>query len=151
MASTYALPIAPTSHTHSYGRSSSQYTPESSSYSNNSMNGAAPAKDHSHRHTRSDMNGNGHLHGAVRSPYAEYNSPAQDHEHQHGHERSGSNDSTYTLKPFLNGRPKGRPRGESDLGRSPARKTLAAEKYGFSPVSPIQETPAHAPPSPVSS
>ncbi|KAI4714014.1 hypothetical protein J4E89_001464 [Alternaria sp. Ai002NY15] len=95
------------------------------------------------------MNGNGHLHGAVRSPYAEYNSPA--HEHEHGHERSGSNDSTYTLKPFSNGRPKGRARGESDLGRSPARKTPAVEKYGFSPVSPIQESPAHVPPPPVSS
>ncbi|CAN9241634.1 unnamed protein product [Alternaria alternata] len=88
------------------------------------MNASSPAKDHGHRHTRSDMNGNGQLHGAVRSPYAEYNSPAR--EHDHGHERSGSNDSTYTLKPFLNGRPKGRQRGESDLGRSPARKAPAA-------------------------
>ncbi|KAI4678451.1 uncharacterized protein J4E84_008706 [Alternaria hordeiaustralica] len=149
MASTYALPIAPTSHTHSHGRSSSQYTPDPSSYANGTVNASSPAKDHGHRHTRSDMNGNGHLHGAVRSPYAEYNSPA--HEHEHGHERSGSNDSTYTLKPFSNGRPKGRARGESDLGRSPARKTPAVEKYGFSPVSPIQESPAHVPPPPVSS
>jgi zinc transporter 5/7 len=149
MASTYALPAAPTSHTHSHGRSSSQYTPEPPSYSSNSMNGAPPAKHDGHRHTRSDMNGNGQLHGAVRSPYAEYNSSA--HEHEHGHERSGSNDSTFTLKPFMNGRPKGRQRGESDLSRSPARKAPAAGGYAFSPVSPIQESPAHVPPPSVSS
>jgi zinc transporter 5/7 len=151
MASTYALPIAPTSHTHSHGRSSSQYTPESSAYTNNSMDGASPAKDHGHRHTRSDMNANGQLHGAVRSPLAEYNSPVHEHEHGHVHERSGSNGSTYTLKPFWKGRPKGLQRGESDLGRSPARIAPAAGGYGFSPVSPIQESPAHAPPPPVSS
>lgn len=134
MASTYALPIAPTSHTHSHERSQSQY----SSYSNGSASNSSPMKDHGHRQHRSDMSGNGQLHGAVRSPYAEHNGHAQ--EHNHGHSHSNSNDSSWTLKPFANGRPKGRPRGESDLGRSPPRKHAAAAKYGFSPVSPIQES-----------
>jgi zinc transporter 5/7 len=141
MASTYALPITPTSHTHSHGRSRSQYTPEPAPYPSNFINGASPAKENGHRHYRSEMDGNGQLQGAGSSPYAEYNGRA--HGHDHGHERTASNDSTYTLKPFLSGRPKHRPRGESDLGRSPVAKTAVAEKYGFSPVSPIQETAPH--------
>ena len=146
MASTYVLPITPTSHTHSHGRSRSQHTPEPAPYSSNLMNGTSPVKENGHRHYRSEMNGNGQLYGAVRSPYAEYNGHA--HDHNHGHERTASSDSTYTLKPFLSVRPKHRPRGESDLGRSPTAKTVVAERYGFSPVSPIQETApsvVHAP------
>lgn len=128
MASTYALPIAPTAHTHSHGRSLSQYTPEPSGYSNSAQNGTTPEKKHGHRHARSEMNGNGQSHGAVSSPYAKHNTHA--HEHNHGHERSTSTDSAYTLKPFLNAR---------------AKKTPVVDKYGFSPVSPIQESPAHTP------
>jgi zinc transporter 5/7 len=137
MASTYALPITPTSHSHSHGRSRSQYTPEPAPYSSNFVNGTSPAKENSHRTYRSEMNSNGQLHGAVRSPYAEYNG------HEHGQERPASNTSTYTFKPLLSARPKHAPRGESDLGRSPVAKTAVAEKYGFSPVSPIQETAPH--------
>lgn len=94
------------------------------------------------------MGAGGQLYGAARSQYAEYNSQlqTQPQEHKHGHERSTSRDSTYTLKPFLNGsmgRPKGRPRGDSDLGRVIPKKTPVIDRYGFSPVSPIEET-AHA-------
>ncbi|KNG48087.1 zinc transporter zitb [Stemphylium lycopersici] len=146
MASTYALPAAPASHVHSHGRSRSQYTPEPSPLSNEAMNGASPAREHGHGHSRSDLDGNGQLYGAVRSPYAEYSANA--HEHSHGHERSGSNDSTHTLKPFSNGsigRSKGRQR-ESDLARSSPKKTPVIGKYGFSPVSPIEEAPPHVHP-----
>ncbi|KAF1835631.1 cation efflux protein [Decorospora gaudefroyi] len=138
MASTYALPIAPTSHTHSHARSSSQYTPEPSPYANHSLNGASAAKENAHRPYRSEMDGTGQLHA---------------HDHNHGHERSASNHATYTFRPLVNGRSKGRSRGESDLGRSSPRKTPVADKYGFSPVSPIQESAPHAvpPPVPVSS
>ena len=142
MASTYALPSAPTPQAHAHGRSRSQYTPEPSPYSNSALNGASPAKELGHRPYRSEMNGNGQLHGAARSPYAEHNDHG--HDHDHGHDRSASNDSTYTLKPFLSGRPKGRPRGESDLGRSPQRKGASTSRYGFSP---IQETAPAPPPS----
>jgi len=85
------------------------------------------------------MSGNGQLHGAVRSPYAEYNGHAHEHNHSHSHHRSNSNDSSWTLQPFVNGRSKGLPRAEAEIGRSPPRKNAAA-KYGFLPVSPIQES-----------
>jgi zinc transporter 5/7 len=130
MASTYALPITPTSHTHSHERSRSQYSP----YSNGVTN-PSPLREEAHRHYNAELGGNGQLYGAVRSPYAEYNG----HAHEHNHDRSGSTDSTWTLKAFANGRPKARPRGESDLGRSPQAKNATVAKYGFSPVSPIQE------------
>ncbi|EAT82922.2 hypothetical protein SNOG_09657 [Parastagonospora nodorum SN15] len=133
MASTYALPIAPTSHAHSHERSQSQYSP----YTNGPH--SSPLRANGHRHHQSDMSGNGQLHGAVRSPYAEYNGHAHEHNHTHSHDRSNSNDSSWTLQPFVNGRSKGRPRGEAEIGRSPPRKNAAA-KYGFSPVSPIQES-----------
>jgi zinc transporter 5/7 len=115
MASTYALPMVPANHAHSHERSESQY----SAYSNGSAANSSPLRGSGHRHQRSDMSANGQMHGAVRSPYAEYNTQA--HEHSHG-------------------RSKGRPRGEPDMGRSPPRKHLSANKFGFSPVSPIQET-----------
>ncbi|KAH7356318.1 cation efflux family-domain-containing protein [Pyrenochaeta sp. MPI-SDFR-AT-0127] len=132
MASTYALPIVPTTHSHNHGRSQSHYTPEPSPYSNSPLTGASPARELGHRHYKSDMNGQGRLHGAVRSPYAEYNGHGPNHDH--GHDRSNSSDSAYTLKPFLNGRSKGRARGDSDLGRSPPRKSASSAKYGFSPI-----------------
>jgi zinc transporter 5/7 len=138
MASTYALPTAPASNSgtpHSHGRAQSQYAIEPSPYPNSPLSGASPSKEHAHRHYRPEMHGNGQLHGAVRSPYTEYNG--------HTHDCSQSTDSSYTLKPFLNGRPKGRPRGESDLGRAPQRKAAASAKYGFSPIH--ESAPAPAP------
>ena len=143
MASTYALPVEPASNSgtpHSHGRPQSQYAIEPSPYANSPVSGATSAQEHApHRHYRPEMHGNGQLHGAVPSPYTEYNG--------HTHDRSQSTDSTYTLKPFLNGRPKGRPRGESDLGRSPQRKAASSGKYGFSPI----HESAPAPPPPTSS
>lgn len=142
MASTYALPITPTSQQHSHGHERSRsYTP----YSNGPSN-LSPLREPGHRHYRSEMNESGQLHGAVRSPYAEYN--RHDHEHDHhdhdhgharGHSHSHSTDSTWTVQSFANGRSKGRARGESDLGRTPP-KTASAAKYGFAPSSPIQES-----------
>jgi zinc transporter 5/7 len=135
MASTYALPVAPTSHAHSHERSSSQYAP----YANGPNNNSSPMKGYGHAHTQSDMSEKGQLLGAVRSPYAEYNGQTHEHDHSHSHERAGSKDSSWTLKPFANGRPKPRPRGESDLGRTPPRKNASAARYGFPLVSPIAE------------
>lgn len=82
------------------------------------------------------MNGKGQMYGAVRSPYAEYNGNAHEHEHDHdhGHERTRSSDSAFTVQTFVNGRSKGRPRGESDLARPSPRKAMASGKYGFSPI-----------------
>ncbi|KAF2029918.1 hypothetical protein EK21DRAFT_100829 [Setomelanomma holmii] len=136
MASTYALPIAPTSHTHSHERSQSQY----STYSNGSASNPSPLRGQGHRPHRSEMSANGQLHGAVRSPYAEYSGSTLHNEHDHEHSHSKSGDSTWTIKPFANGRSSSRPRGESDLGRSPPRKNATAARYGFLPVSPIQES-----------
>lgn len=151
MASTYALPITPASHSHSHERSRSHYSPYTSAQSLGSL----PLKEQGHRHQRSDMNGSGQLHGAVRSPCAEYNGHAHNHSHGHehshdhgnghSHSHSRSTDSTWTLQPFINGKTKGRPRGESDLGRSPPRKNGSVAKYGFSPASPIQESTSPGP------
>jgi zinc transporter 5/7 len=137
MASTYALPMAASSHshTHSHERSQSQY----STYSNGTASNASPIRANGHRHQPSDMSAtgkaNGQLHGAVQSPYAEHNMHA--HQHNHGHSPSNSNDSSWTLKPFVNGSGGGSAKAK---GRSPPRKNAAAAKYGFSPVSPIDET-----------
>ena len=143
MASTYVLPIAPTSHAHSHGRSRSHYTSEPSPYSSSPIAGNSPAKEYGHRNYRSDMNSNssGQLGGAVPTPYTEYS--GHTHDLGHGHERSLSNESAYTLKPFMNGRSIGRARGESELGLSPLRNSASSKKYGFSP---IQETPPAPPP-----
>jgi zinc transporter 5/7 len=141
MASTYALPAAPTSHAHGHERSSSQYTPYANGASSN--NHSSQMTGYGHAHTQSDLSEKGELLGAVRSPYAEYNGHAHEHNHSHSHsqshERAGSRDSSWTLKPFANARPKPRPRGESDLGRTPPRKNASAAKYGFPLVSPIAE------------
>ncbi|KAF1937871.1 hypothetical protein EJ02DRAFT_384863 [Clathrospora elynae] len=143
MASTYALPMAPTTHTHSHGRSrSSHYTPEPAAYANGTMTGVSLARDNGHWQHKSELNGSGPLQSAVQSPYAEYNRHA--HDHNQGHERATSKDSSYTLKPFFSARPK-ITRGESDLGRTPPRKAAAAAKYGFSLISPIQEAAPDAP------
>lgn len=150
MASTYALPIAPATNTHSHGRTRSQYAPEATPHANEAMNGSSPARSNgAHRHSHSEMNGHGQLHGAVRSPYAEYNGTAHEHDHghahshSHSHSHSQSNDSAYTIKPFMNGRSNGGTRGELGFGQSPQRKGASAKRYGFSP---IQETVAHPPP-----
>jgi zinc transporter 5/7 len=137
MASTYALPITANSQSHNHERSHSQY----STYSNSNASNLSPLRDQGHGRHRSEADGNGHLHGAVRSPYAEYNANAYEHNHahDHSHDRSNSIDSTWTLKPLVNGRAKARPRGEADVGRSPQNKNGSLAKYGFSPVSPIQE------------
>ena len=117
MASTYALPTAPAAHAHSHNHGhglghsrshartrSQQYTPEHSSYSSSPLTSASPGQ--------SDMNGSGLLHGAVRSPYAEYADLS--------HDRA----------------PAGRLRGESDLSRtmSSPRRAVSSTKYGFSPI-----------------
>lgn len=105
------------------------------------MNGASPSHAQSqvggtHRHARSEMNGQLYTQGL--SPYGHQH--AQSHDHGHSHSRS--TESTYTLKPFATARPKGRPRGESDLGRPGGSKSAAA-KQAFSP---IHEHPAAFPP-----
>lgn len=151
MASTYALPAVSASRTHSHGRTRSQYAPSPGLHPDRAISGTPPAKANAHRHSHSyvEMNTSGQLYGAVRSPYAEYNGSVHDHEHDHnhnhdhGHAHSHSTDSTYSLKPFANGRPNGGARVETDLGRSPQRKAASARRYGFSP---IQESAPHPPP-----
>jgi zinc transporter 5/7 len=81
----------------------------------------------------------GQLYGAVRSPYAEYNSNAHNHSHGHSHSHShahtNSNGSTHSLTSFANSRPNGRLGLESP--QTP-RKNAAAAKYGV--FSPVQES-----------
>ncbi|KAL5113683.1 putative zinc transporter msc2 [Pleosporales sp. CAS-2024a] len=127
MASTYTLPIAPTphahghershahlhSHSHSHAHSHSQY----STCSHGSAAHSSPIHAHSHRHRQPDMS------GTAPSPYADH----------HGHAHS-SNDSAWSLQPFVTARSRPWPRAGS-----PPRKNAAA-KYGFSPVSPIDES-----------
>lgn len=148
MASTYALPIAPTSHAHSHGRSQSQshyFTAPSPNRSGRSK-ALSPVDEGNkttsgHQHRRSDMSGQ--LYGAVRSPYAEYSSNAPDHHHGHGHSHShahtNSNSSTQAVASFANGRASGRL--GLDSPQTP-RKNAAAAKYGL--FSPVQESaPGH--------
>ncbi|KAJ4323244.1 putative zinc transporter msc2 [Neodidymelliopsis sp. IMI 364377] len=86
----------------------------------------------------------GQLYGAVRSPYAEYNSSAHDHSHghshSHSHAHSNSNGSTHALTSFANGRTNGRLGGDSP--QTP-RKNAAAAKYGL--FSPVQESAPERP------
>lgn len=149
MASTATLPTTTTAHSHSHSHSHghSHHPPEPSPCASSASTGASPAKEQGHRQYRADMNGNGQLHGAVRSPYAEYSDRAHHHSHSYGHDRVPSNDSTatYTLKPFSNGGATGRLRGDADLGRPSPRK--AATKYGFSPIHETAPAPPPAPPS----
>ncbi|KAF1357934.1 cation efflux protein [Lizonia empirigonia] len=150
MASTYALPIAPTSHAHSHGRSQSQshyFTAPSPNRSGRSK-ALSPVNEGNkttsgHQHHRSDMSGQ--LYGAVRSPYAEYSSNAPDHHHHHGHGHShshahtNSTSSTQAVASFANGRASGRL--GLDSPQTP-RKNAAAAKYGL--FSPVQESaPGH--------
>jgi zinc transporter 5/7 len=152
MASTYALPIAPTSHAHGHGRSQSQslyFTAPSPNRSGRSK-ALPPVEEGSHpkpghQHHKSDMSGQ--LYGAVRSPYAEYSSNTHDHNHNHNHNHgpghshshshshTNSNGSTHQLASFANGRTNGRLGVDSP--QTP-RKNTAAAKYGF--ISPIQES-----------
>ncbi|KAK7187473.1 cation efflux protein/zinc transporter [Paraphaeosphaeria sporulosa] len=143
MASTYALPIdnASPARGHGHSHSHSHYAADQSAPRTAQMNGASPSKAQSqaggaHRHARSEMNGQLYMQGL--SPYGHQHNQSHDHAHSH----SRSTESTYTLKPFTNGRPKGRPRGESDLGRPGGGKSAAA-KQAFSP---IHEHPAAFPP-----
>lgn len=153
MASAYALPIAPTSHAHSHERSHSQsqyFTAPSPNRSARSKalppvsEGSKPSSGHQHR--RSDMSGQ--LYGAVRSPYAEYNTDAHNHRHGHSHSHShshahtNSNGSTHSLTSFANGRTNGRL--GLDSPQTP-RKNAAAAKYGM--FSPVQESVPAPPPS----
>ncbi|KAF2267364.1 hypothetical protein CC78DRAFT_558830 [Lojkania enalia] len=136
MASTYALSVNSATHAHSHGRSRSHYTGEQLPSWNGSINGTSPMKNPNphlntgHSHHRSDMSGQ-----PVPSPYAD----SQDYFHEHSAERSRSIDSTFKFKPLMGGRPRGRPRGESDLGRPPSRKSVAGANFGFDP---IEEAPA---------
>lgn len=142
MASTYALPMAPATQARGHTRSQSQY----STYSNGSTRSLSPVRENGHSHQRSgDMSRNGQLHGAVRSAYADFNAHAHEHNHSHSHSHTNSNGSAWTIQPLVNGRSKGRPRGESDLGRTPPRKNASAGSYAFSPVSPIQESTPSVP------
>jgi zinc transporter 5/7 len=145
MASTYALPLNPATQTPSHARSHSQYSSEDSTPWTGTMNGSSPLAQNGaangHRHHRSEVPGQ--LHNQNLSPYSHSPSHSHDHSHSNGHTHSLSTESTYTLKPFMGGRPQVRPRGESDLGRPNPRKNAGA-KFGFSP---IHETPPHLPPS----
>ncbi|ORX94755.1 cation efflux family-domain-containing protein [Clohesyomyces aquaticus] len=142
MASTYALPLNSTTHAHSHGPSRSRYASESSSWVGQ-INGASPVKKGamasggSHHHHHSEQNGQ--LRATEPSPYTDNREHNHTHAHTHSYDQPRSLDSTYALKPIMGGRPRGRPRGESDLGRPATRKSNAAGNFGFSP---IQETPA---------
>ena len=146
MASTYALPIAPTSHSHGHGRSQSQshYFTAPSPNCSGRPKALSPVNEgikptSGHQHHQSDMSGQ--LYGAVRSPYVEYNSNGHNHGHSHGHGHShshahtNSNGSTHSLTTFANGRANGRL--GLDAPQTP-RKDAAAAKYGIFP--PVEES-----------
>jgi zinc transporter 5/7 len=138
MASTYALPYNPATQTHGHGhsRSSSDRSP----MMNGQANGASPPRASAGGHHHHGSESNGYLNAPVLSPYAE----SHDHAHE-GHSHTRSTDSTYTLKPFINTRPKNRARGESDLGR-PVQAN--GRKFGFSPIQEVPNPLATAPPLP---
>ncbi|KAH6644000.1 cation efflux family-domain-containing protein [Boeremia exigua] len=157
MASTYALPVAPTSHAHGHGRSQSQshYFTAPSPIRSGRTKALSPVNEGdkatpAHQHQRPNMSGQ--LYGAVRSPYVEYNANAHNHNHNHGHSHShshghshshshahtNSNGSTHSLTSFANGRTNGNP------PQTP-RKNAAAAKYGMFP--PVQESAPVPPPS----
>lgn len=157
MASTYALPIEPVSHTHSHGRSQSQsqshYPTAPSPNRSGRSEALSPIEEGNkltsgHQHHQSDMSGQ--LHGAVRSPYAEYttngqkNGPSRSHGHSHAysHAHTNSNGSTHSLTTFANGRANSRL--GLDSPQTP-RKNAAAAKYGLFP--PVQESAPVQPPS----
>jgi zinc transporter 5/7 len=146
MASTYALPLNPAAQTR-HGHSRSQLLPSQTSSWNGQVNGAAPTNGHapssSHRHYKSEVNGQLH-NGQTVSPYADSHERSHSHSHDHSHNRDRGRSSEFSLKPFMPGRPKIRPRGESDLGRPPSRtRTTTAGKFGA--FSPIQEGPPSLP------
>ncbi|KAF2478040.1 cation efflux protein [Lindgomyces ingoldianus] len=138
MASTYALPLNTSAHTHGHGHSQSHYLSDRPPSWAGQVNGVSSGKKEStqssagHHHHRSELNGQ--LRAPEPSPYAD--------SREHSHDHSRSTDSGFSLKPLMGGRPRGRPRGESDLGRPPTRKSNAAGNFGFSP---IHETPAPPP------
>lgn len=145
MASTYALPIDHASpahgHGHAHSHSHSPYAADQAATWPAPMNGASPSKTQSqaggaHRHARSELNGQSYSQGL--SPYGHQHYQS----HDHGHTHSRSTDSTYSVKPFINGRIHARPRGESDLGRPAGGKSGAAHPA----FSPIHEHPVAFPP-----
>jgi len=81
-----------------------------------------------HRHNRSEYNGRLYDSGTASYP----------HNHDHSSHQSDSSDYSFSAKSFM----RGRPRGESDLGRPPTRKG------GESVFSPISENPPATPPPP---
>jgi hypothetical protein len=142
MASTYALPLNPPSHSHSHGQLRSQYLSDRRPSVTGNANLTSPMK------ANNSVNHTGHTHTPLEmgkqlvSPYA------ADHEHDHGHDHThnySKSDSTYALKSIVGSRPRTRPRGESDLGRPVSRKSSKVAGYGFSP---IQEGPAPVLPAP---
>lgn len=148
MASTYALPVNPTSQSYGHGHSRSHYIsdgrPAWTDMNGHSHSGGGHGHGHGRSHSHAHAEVNGQLRSQEPSPYANSNGNGHGHEHHHSHDHTHDRtQSTETLKAFMSGRPRGRPRGESDLGRPPSRKSAAAGKFGFPP---IQEAPAVAPP-----
>lgn len=62
---------------------------------------------------------------------------------RHAHDNPASSEPSFAVKPLMGGRPRGRPRGESDLGRPQSQKGAAAATFGFAP---IRESSAPPPP-----
>jgi zinc transporter 5/7 len=145
MASTYALPLNPAAQTR-HGHSRSQVLSTNTSPWSGQVSGAAPTNGHapssSHHHHKSEVNSQ-LRNGQIASPYTDSHERSHSHDQSHSHDRTRS--SEFSLKPFMPGRPKIRPRGESDLGRPPStpRTTTSAAKFGA--FSPIQEGPPPLP------
>jgi len=150
MASTYDVPLDPMSHSRGHGHLHSAYSRDHFATWNSTVNGASPSSGQSpatgdHLPSRSEMNRQ--LHTQALSPYRHNHDHDHDHTHAHayengnGHTHSRSSESTYSLKSFMNGKSKNRPRGESDLGRPTSGRSAA----GNMPFSPIQENPSHPP------
>lgn len=131
MASTYALPLNSGSHGHSHGHSRSHnraLLPERAPAWTNGRTLKKPASSNSlHSHSNSDLDNQLRIDSL--SPYTNH--------YDHFHNHSQSVDSGFAFNPSM----RGRPRGESDLGRPPQRPNNASNGYGFPP---IQENPVVA-------
>lgn len=146
MASTYALPLNPTAQTH-HGHSRSQFLSSQTATWDSQVNGGAPtngnAISNGHRHYKSEVNSQ-LANAQTASPYTDSHERSHSHSHTQSHSHDRGRSSEFSLKPFMPGRPKLRPRGESDLGRpASSTRTTAAGKFGA--FSPIQEGPPPPP------
>ncbi|KAF2495139.1 cation efflux protein [Lophium mytilinum] len=129
----YALPLNSGSTAHNHGHSHSHSRPAISERPPSwigQLNGGALKKTPSNTSLHSHSHSHSHLDHQLT-----HDMGTSDHQHSHSH--STPVDKVLALNPFV----KGRPRGESDLGRAPPRINNTSKGYAFET---IQEAPVPA-------